>query len=94
MVVLDNPKLNQLKRTTSYTDLHTNKKKPSRFTQVNTILYKTNTQGVSAEQHYQELCEQIILEKQRDVCENRVSSPISFISLLKIDCYCNLISLQ
>jgi len=44
MVVLDNPKQEKLKRTTSYTDLHTNKKKRSMFTQVNTILYKTNTQ--------------------------------------------------
>lgn len=45
MVVIDNnPKQENLKQTTSYTDLHTNKKKRSMFTQVNTILYKPNTQ--------------------------------------------------
>ena len=44
MVVLDKSKQENLKQTTSYTDLHTNKKKRSMFTQVNTILYKPNTQ--------------------------------------------------
>jgi len=44
MVVIDNPKQENLKQTTSYTDLHIHKKKRSMFTQANTILYKTNTQ--------------------------------------------------